>query len=129
MNIDQINALNRFALKHKRGWKDLLDQSWMRAAYPACTSDADKALLQQLRNNGGPSIVATFRPREDGYKKVGFLKQDRMERFNLKRGWFVNAWRIVTEAGTDLVQPWSNKKTEARETAAELGIFLAGTHQ
>ncbi|WP_198387696.1 hypothetical protein [Burkholderia ubonensis] len=129
MNIDQINALNRFALKHKRGWKQLIDQCWMRAAYPACTSDEDKALLQQLRNNGGPSIVATFKPCEAGYTRMGFLKSDRMERFNLKRGWFVKAWRIVTEAGTDMVQPWSNKKTEARETADQLGIFLAGVHQ
>lgn len=58
--------------------------------------------------------------------RVGYLKKDRMERFNTKRGWFVVAWRIVDENGVDLVQPWPNTKSEARETAAQLGIELKG---
>jgi len=58
--------------------------------------------------------------------KIGFLKKDIMERYNLKRGWFVNAWRIVDATGRDMVQPWSNTKTEARETAKALGIILKG---
>ena len=33
--------------------------------------------------------------------KTGYLKKDRMERFNTKRGWFVDAWRIVDENGVD----------------------------
>jgi hypothetical protein len=127
MTIDQINALNRFALTH--GWKHLLYSSWLRAAYPTGTLAADQVLLQQLRNNGGAELLETFRPRVDGYKRVGFLKQDRMERYNLKRGWFVNAWRIVNEAGADLIQPWSNRKSEARETADEVGICLIGVYQ
>lgn len=129
MTIDQINALNRFALQNKRGWKQLLDSCWMRAAYPASTSDADKALLQQLRNNGGPTIVSTFRPRADGFRRVGYLKQDRREHTNRLRAGFANAWRIVDEGGVDLVQPWCDKKTEAHDTAGELRIFLAGLHQ
>lgn len=58
--------------------------------------------------------------------KIGYLKKDRMERYNMKRGWFVNAWRIVDENGVDMVQPWPNTKSEARETAAQLGIELKG---
>ncbi|WP_031673210.1 hypothetical protein [Pseudomonas aeruginosa] len=56
--------------------------------------------------------------------KSGYLKKDRQERFNLKRGWFVNAWRIVDEQGRDLVQPWPNTKTEARRVAHLLNIQL-----
>ena len=58
--------------------------------------------------------------------KAGYLKKDRMERFRLKRGWFVVAWRIVDENGVDLVQPWPNTKSEARRLAVQLGIELKG---
>lgn len=58
--------------------------------------------------------------------KTGYLKKDRMECFNVKRGWFVDAWRIVDENGKDMVQPWLNDKIEARETAKRLGIELKG---
>lgn len=58
--------------------------------------------------------------------KIGYLKKDRMERYNMKRGWFVVAWRIVDENGNDMVQPWPNKKGEAREIAKRLGIELKG---
>jgi hypothetical protein len=56
--------------------------------------------------------------------RVGYLKKDVQERFNLKRGWLVNAWRIVDDAGRDIVQPWSGTKTEARQTAKQLNITL-----
>jgi len=56
--------------------------------------------------------------------KIGYLKKDRQERFNLKRAWFVNAWRIVDAQGRDMVQPWPNTKTDARQTAKALGIKL-----
>ena len=58
--------------------------------------------------------------------KQGYLMKDRQERFNMKRGWFVNAWRIVDSEGKDMVQPWSNTKTEARDTAKRLGILVLG---
>ena len=58
--------------------------------------------------------------------KTGYLKKDRMECFNVKRGWFVVAWRIVDENGKDMVQPWSNDKSEARRLAVQLGIGLKG---
>lgn len=58
--------------------------------------------------------------------RPGYLKKDRMERYNSKRGWFVNAWRIVDAQGKDMVQPWSNTKSEARRVAAQLGIELVG---
>lgn len=56
--------------------------------------------------------------------RTGYLKKDTQERFNLKRGWLVNAWRIVDEVGHDIVQPWANTKTEARQTAKQLNINL-----
>lgn len=59
-------------------------------------------------------------------EKIGFLKKDSMERYNLKRGWFVSAWRIVDAIGRDMVQPWSNTKSEAQQTALALGITLKG---
>lgn len=58
--------------------------------------------------------------------RPGYLKKDRMERCNLKRAWFVNAWRIVDAQGVDMVQPWPNKKSEARRIAVQLGIELIG---
>lgn len=60
--------------------------------------------------------------------KTGYLKKDRQERFNMKRAWFVNAWRIVDENGRDMVQPWSNTKGEARRTAKALNIKLIEDH-
>lgn len=57
-------------------------------------------------------------------EKIGYLKKDRQERFNLKRAWFVNAWRIVDVNGKDMVQPWANTKTEARAQAKYCGIKL-----
>lgn len=59
-------------------------------------------------------------------EKVGYLKKDMRERYNLKRCWFVNAWRIVDADGRDMVQPWSDTQKEAKATAAAIGIRLAG---
>jgi hypothetical protein len=56
--------------------------------------------------------------------RVGYLNKDRRERCNLKRGRFVNAWRIVDHRGRDMVQPWSDTKGEARRTAKDLRIAL-----
>lgn len=56
--------------------------------------------------------------------KTGYLKKDRQERFNTKRGWFVNAWRIVDDQGRDMIQPWMDSKREARDVAASAGIVL-----
>lgn len=66
-------------------------------------------------------------------KRIGYLKKDVQERVrnyplgngkNRTRAWLVNAWRIVDATGRDLVQPWSNTKGEARETAKALNIEL-----
>jgi len=56
--------------------------------------------------------------------KTGYLKKDRQERFNSKRGWFVTAWRIVDGEGRDMIQPWMNTKGEAREVAKAQSILL-----
>ncbi len=61
--------------------------------------------------------------------KKGYLKKDRQERFNMKRAWFVNAWRIVDANGVDMVQPWANTKGEAKEQAKHLDIELVNLHE
>lgn len=57
---------------------------------------------------------------------MAYLKKDWQERFNMKRGWFVTAWRVVDQNGKDLVQPWFNTKKEALDTAKRLGIEIEG---
>lgn len=56
--------------------------------------------------------------------KIGYLKKDTMEMYNMKRSWVVNSWRIVDENGIDLVLPWPRTKSEARQLAVQLGIEL-----
>lgn len=63
---------------------------------------------------------------EQADTRDGYLKKDRMERYNLSRGWFVNAWRIVDKEGNDIIQPWSTTKKEALETASKCGISIVG---
>lgn len=126
MNVEQINALNRFALSYRGAWKERLRKSWHSGEYPLRTPPADRALLQQLRNDDGPLILPRFKARERGYRGVALLKRGHMERFNMKRSWFVTVWRLVDEADTDMVQPWCASKTEAREAADTLGLFIAG---
>lgn len=58
--------------------------------------------------------------------KIAYIKRDRMERFNLKRGWFVDAWRLVSRTGEDLVQPWFETKTDAKAYARSAGIDVVG---
>lgn len=57
--------------------------------------------------------------------KVGYLYKDTQERFNLKRSWRVNAWRIVDEQGKDMVQPWFNTKAELFAMAKKIGIRIS----
>lgn len=56
--------------------------------------------------------------------KIGFLQKDQQERFNTKRGWFVNAWRVVDARGIDMVQPWFNTKSGARSYCRDCNIQL-----
>ena len=57
--------------------------------------------------------------------KTGRLIKTWRERYNGRRHWIVNAYRIVSpETGEDMVQPWSNTKKEARALAEALGIKL-----
>ena len=56
--------------------------------------------------------------------KIGYLKKDTLEMYNMKRTRFINSWRIVDENGVDMVLPWSRTKSEARQTAVQLGIKL-----
>jgi len=57
-------------------------------------------------------------------KKIGYLIKTQKEKFNSKRSWFVNAWRVVDDNENDRFQPWANTKNEARETCRKLNIVL-----
>ena len=57
-------------------------------------------------------------------KRIVYLKEDRGERFNLKRAWFVKQWRIVDKDGSDLVQPWFDTIKEAKHFAKKRGWKL-----
>lgn len=124
LNAKHLNALTKFANHEGRRWREALASAWATGNYPRFLTMDETALLQQVRNSKGPDFLVHFKPIEGDFEKVGYLKKDRQERFNLKRGWFVTAWRIVDAEGKDLVQPWSNTKGEARETAKSLKIFL-----
>lgn len=65
-------------------------------------------------------------PRHIGDKNLfGWLHRDHQERFNMKRAWFVDAWRVVSVATKkDMFQPWARTRTEARDTAKALGITI-----
>ena len=56
--------------------------------------------------------------------KPAYLKKDVQERYNGKRAWFVNAWRLVDNKGNDLVQPWFTTKGEAIRAAKTLNYDL-----
>ncbi|GBG14473.1 acetylglutamate kinase [Novimethylophilus kurashikiensis] len=123
LNIEQINAVNVFANRHGRKWRLALHTYWSTHKIPAGTSKEEAALLMQVRNQDA-NLLVTFKPSLKGYEKVGKLVKGRHERYNLKRGWFVNAWRIVDEEDKDLVQPWTESKSDARALAKSLNIYL-----
>jgi hypothetical protein len=55
------------------------------------------------------------------------LVKDRQEHFNTRRGWFVNAYRLVDpETGLDLVQPWFSTRKDAITYAAQNNITIQG---
>lgn len=57
-NGDQLNAMVTFARIHGRRWKSHLNYLWMTGNY----GFADPApLLQQIRNEFGPSWLVSFR--------------------------------------------------------------------
>lgn len=56
-----------------------------------------------------------------------WLCKDTQERFNLKREWLVNAWRLLNVKGVDSVQPWFNTKGEAVKFAKSQNLELCGT--
>ena len=56
--------------------------------------------------------------------KTCYLIRTTVEHYNLHRGWFVNAYRIVDENGVDLINPYPETKKEALDCAKTLGREL-----
>lgn len=53
---EQVEALKQFAAANGRTWKSELNNLWMNGAYNyAVLGGADPALLQQVRNEFGPT--------------------------------------------------------------------------
>jgi len=52
-DMEQRAAVRRFAEQYGGGWKAGLHRCWMLATYPH-SSEADRTLLQQVRNQFGP---------------------------------------------------------------------------
>lgn len=125
LTLKHINALNRFAQTYGPTWRQRLVCHWATGkALPERTSARDAALLGALKELLPADAIRTFKPVESGYANIAFLKKDRMERFNVKRGWFVNGWRLMNAKGSDLIQPWSRTKTEARDIAKSQAFYL-----
>lgn len=58
--------------------------------------------------------------------RYAWIKLDSQERFNLRRAWRVNAWRLVDADGRDMVQPWSDTRGNALRVADALGYVILG---
>lgn len=59
---EQMAAIERFAKLNGRNWKTALWNAWMNGAYRhVIAQDGDDALLQQVRNQFGPTWLDRFR--------------------------------------------------------------------
>jgi len=59
---EHAEALRLFATANGRNWKSELSDAWMTGNYRAYRlGGADSALLQQVRNNYGPSWLVKYR--------------------------------------------------------------------
>ncbi|HEY9826951.1 MAG TPA: hypothetical protein V6D19_16045, partial [Stenomitos sp.] len=59
-NPEQLAALESAKAFWGKQWKQELSECWLSSRYPY-QLDAQKHLLQQVRNQGGPSFLKTFR--------------------------------------------------------------------
>ena len=116
----QLAALKQFQAWHGRGWRAKLLTAWSAGLSPGDTDMA--AALRQLRNQLGPIWLAKY---QVGHEGVGWLARRRMEVGSGERGYrWVDAWAIVHQDGTDMIQPYMRRKGEARAVARDLNITL-----
>lgn len=62
---EQLQALQAFADKKGRSWKQALSDAWMNGSDDR---EPNGHLLRQLRNQFGPSWLATYKPSTSGEK-------------------------------------------------------------
>lgn len=68
---EQLSALNEFRAQYGAKWKDVLSLYWMDKRQPMRFKDEWTAPLTQLRNQFGPSWLATYRiPTAKAYRKA-----------------------------------------------------------
>lgn len=123
VNLEQVQALNRFALHVGRGWRDALASFWYQGRKPHFLTDSDAAILHRLRNCGGPAIVPKFVPNPNGYHHIAVLVPKREAVVTPTGHKSRKVWRILFD-GVDVVRPGLNTKAEARATAKSLGYWL-----
>jgi hypothetical protein len=58
-NADQLKALEDFREANGKNWKEELMTAWMNGRYPI-SAKGYTHLLQQVRNNFGPSWLAKY---------------------------------------------------------------------
>ena len=64
LTAEQFNALHRYAMRHGHNWKADLRGDWIASHYFGIDAK-DTPLLQQVRNNLGPSWLTRFSLRKD----------------------------------------------------------------
>lgn len=128
LHIDHINALNRFAKAHGRGWRAKVLHSWTHSETLEHLSQYDNSVVRHLQAIAGPDFLAHFKPQDQEFSRIGYLAKDEKERCSSVKAGFslriVTAWRINNADGVDLVQPWDDTKSDARATAKVLNIYL-----
>lgn len=55
LSAEQLDALQRVKRVHGRTWKSKLSDAWMTGNYRAIGMESHSHLLQQVRNDFGPS--------------------------------------------------------------------------
>jgi len=69
---EQLSALTAYATQHGRDWKTTLGDAWMTGRYDSATIRRDHdGLLQQLRNQCGPSWLKAVRIAADDARSGG----------------------------------------------------------
>lgn len=82
-NADQIQALKQFAAANGRNWKSELNNLWMNGAYRyAVMGGADAGLLQQVRNEFGPSWLVRFSLKAANLRDARAGRRDRTPRWD-----------------------------------------------
>lgn len=102
LTTDQLNALRTFANANGRTWKANLRQAWMTGRYDDYAGVERSDLLQQIRNQFGPSWLVkfkgdTYEPQPD---TTTTYKQSYRLTLTDSQGVVIDAWFLREEVDT-----------------------------